>query len=377
MNNLFSSYRSLFPILSEHVHLASCSQGAIAQPVSQAIEEYHNSLLSSGANWQQAMLKVEATREKFAELINAEPDEIAILTSVSDVLSAIATCLPYHPTKNRIVLTDMDFPTVGHVWYAQEKYGATLSLIRSLDGVLSLEQYEKEVTERTLLTCISHVSYYNGTTQNLKEIADIVHKKESLLFVDAYQSAGHIPIDVKEMNIDMLSTGTRKYMLGIPGVAFLYIKKVLAEQLKPRHTGWFGQENKTKFDIFNSTYASGARRFETGTPSFISIYAAYEALNLLLDVGINSIHSYLSELAEFTREFGLQSGLHINNPLAAEGTSGITSFYMDNAAEVEKRLREKNILVSARNDVIRTAPHFYNTKDEVEYAITELSKFAK
>ncbi|KQU24342.1 hypothetical protein ASG61_20700 [Bacillus sp. Leaf75] len=100
---------------------------------------------------------------------------------------------------------------------------------------------------------------YNGYTQNLKEIADIVHKKGSLLFVDAYQSAGHIPINVKEMNIDILSTGTRKYMLGIPGVAFLYIKKELAEQLKPRHTGWFGQENKTKFDIFNSTYAPGAR----------------------------------------------------------------------------------------------------------------------
>ncbi|QLK09722.1 aminotransferase class V-fold PLP-dependent enzyme (plasmid) [Priestia megaterium] len=377
MNNPFSSYRSLFPVLSEYVHLASCSQGAIAQPVSRAIEDYHNSLLSSGTNWEQAMLKMQATREKFAELINAEPDEIAICTSVSDVLSAVATCLPYHHTKNRIVLTDMDFPTVGHVWYAQEEYGANLSLIRSSDGILSLEQYEKEVTERTLLTCISHVSYYNGYTQNLKEIADIVHKKGSLLFVDAYQSAGHIPIDVKEMNIDILSTGTRKYMLGIPGVAFLYIKKELAEQLKPRHTGWFGQENKTKFDIYNSTYASGACRFETGTPSFISVYAAYEALNLLLDVGINHIHSYLKELAEFTREFGLQSGLHINSPLATEVNSGIISFYMENASEIEKRLREKNILVSARKDVIRMAPHFYNTKDEVKYAITELSKFAK
>ncbi|MHA7098039.1 aminotransferase class V-fold PLP-dependent enzyme [Priestia aryabhattai] len=377
MNNPFSSYRSFFPILSEYVHLASCSQGAIAQPVSRAIEDYHNSLLSSGTNWQQAILKLEATREKFAELINAEPDEIAILTSVSDVLSAVATCLPYHHTKNRIVLTDMDFPTVGHVWYAQEEYGANLSLIRSLDGVLSLEQYEKEVTERTLLTCISHVSYQNGYTQNIKEIADVVHKKGSHLFVDAYQSAGHIPIDVKEMNIDMLSTGTRKYMLGIPGVAFLYIKKELAEQLKPRHTGWFGQESKTKFDIFNSTYALGARRFETGTPSFISVYAAYEALNLLLDVGINHIHSYLKKLNRFTRECGLQSGLQINSPLATEITSGITSFYMDNASEIEKRLREENILVSARNDVIRIAPHFYNTKEEVEYAITELSKFAK
>ncbi|MEH7371038.1 aminotransferase class V-fold PLP-dependent enzyme [Priestia megaterium] len=377
MNNPFSSYRSLFPVLSEYVHLASCSQGAIAQPVSQAIEDYHNQLLSSGTNWKQATLKLEATREKFAKLINAEPDEIAILTSVSDALSAVATSLPYHPSKNEIILTDMDFPTVGHVWYAQEKYGATVSLMRSLDGVLPLEQYEKDVTERTLLTCMSHASYNNGNTQNLKDIADIVHKKGSLLFVDASQSAGHIPIDVKEMNIDMLSTVTRKYMLGIPGVAFLYMKKDLAEQVKPRHTGWFGQESETKFNIFHSTYAPGARRFETGTPSFISVYAAHAALNLLLDVGVSPIHSYLKELSRFTKEFGLQSGLQINRPFDTKITSGITSFYMANASEIEQRLKEKNILVSARNDVIRVAPHFYNTKEEVAYAITELSKFAK
>lgn len=377
MNNPFSSYRSLFPVLSEYVHLASCSQGAIAQPVSQAIEDYHNQLLSSGTNWKQATLKLEATREKFAKLINAEPDEIAILTSVSDALSAVATSLPYHPSKNEIILTDMDFPTVGHVWYAQKKYGATVSLMRSLDGVLPLEQYEKDVTERTLLTCMSHASYNNGNTQNLKDIADIVHKKGSLLFVDASQSAGHIPIDVKEMNIDMLSTVTRKYMLGIPGVAFLYMKKDLAEQVKPRHTGWFGQESETKFNIFHSTYAPGARRFETGTPSFISVYAAHAALNLLLDVGVSPIHSYLKELSRFTKEFGLQSGLQINRPFDTEITSGITSFYMANASEIEQRLKEKNILVSARNDVIRVAPHFYNTKEEVAYAITELSKFAK
>ncbi|WP_407545283.1 aminotransferase class V-fold PLP-dependent enzyme [Priestia sp. HNGD-A6] len=377
MNNSFSSYRSLFPVLSEYVHVASCSQGAIAQPVSQAIEDYHNELLLLGTNWKQATLKLEATREKFAELINAEPDEIAILPSVSDALSAVATSLSYHPSKNEIIVTDMDFPTVGHVWYAQEKHGATVSLMRSLDGVIPLKQYEKDVTERTLLTCMSHASYENGIVQNLKDIANIVHKKGSLLFVDASQSAGHIPIDVKEMNIDMLATVTRKYMLGIPGVAFLYMKKELAEQVKPRHTGWFGQESETKFDIFHSTYAAGSRRFETGTPSFISVYAAHAALKLLLDVGVSPIHFYLKELSRFTKEFGVQNGLQVNLPFDTEITSGITSFHMANASEIEQRLKEKNILVSARNDVIRIAPHFYNTKEEVAYAITELSKLAK
>ena len=377
MNNPYSSYRVVFPILSNYVHLASCSQGALAQPVSHAIEEYHNSLLLSGSNWNQAIMKVEATREKFAELIGAEIDEIAILTSVSDVISTIATSLPYEKNKNNIVLTDIDFPTVGHIWNSQERDRANISIIRSSNGILHLEQYEKEVKENTLLTCVPHVSYYNGYMQDIKAIANIVHKKGSMLFVDAYQSAGHIPINVKEMNIDILTTGTRKYMLGIPGVAFLYIRKELAEQLKPRITGWFGQENATKFDIFNSVFAPGARRFETGTPSFISIYAAYEALNLLLRIGIQNIRSYMKELAELTREFGLQKGLQIIGPESSECSSGMTSFYIGDASKYEEILKEKKILVSSRKDVIRIAPHFYNTKDELDYAITELSNLIR
>lgn len=377
MNTCFSSYRSLFPVLGDYVHLASCSQGAIAQPISKAIEEYHASLLSVGTNWEESILKVEATRKKFAEFINAEPDEIAIVASASDAISAVATTLSYHHTKNRISLTDLEFPTAGHIWFAQKHHGADVSFIRSQNGMLPLEQYEKEVTERTLLTFISHVSYHNGFTQNLKKISNIVHHKGSLLFVDAYQSAGQVPIDVREMNIDMLCTGTRKYMLGIPGVAFLYIKKELAEQLQPRHTGWFGQEDKAKFDIYNSIYAYGAKRFETGTPCFISIYAAYEALKLLLNVGVEHIHSYLQDLGKFTREFGIANGLKVATPTASSMYSGMTPFFIDEASKVEKKLKEKRILVSSRKDVIRIAPHFYNTKEELEYAINELVQLVK
>ncbi|WP_324611574.1 aminotransferase class V-fold PLP-dependent enzyme [Bacillus massiliglaciei] len=160
---------------------------------------------------------------KFAKLIGAETDEVAILCSVSDAISTIATSLPFQKVKNKIMFTDIDFPTVGHIWFAQEPFKDNISMIRSLNGEIPLEQYEKEITTDTFLTCIPHVNYYNGYKQNVREIADIAHRKGSLLFVDAYQSAGHIPIDVKEMDIDILTTGSRKYMLGIPGVSFLYI----------------------------------------------------------------------------------------------------------------------------------------------------------
>lgn len=371
LNNHF--YRSLFPILASHIHLASCSQGALAKPVSKAIEEYHNSLLLSGSNWNKAMSKMNETRQKFAELIGAEIDEVAILSSVSDAISTIATSLPYHQKKNKVIFTDIDFPTVGHIWFAQEPFKENISVIRSFNGIIHLEQYEKEITTDTLITCIPHVSYYNGFKQNVREIADIVHRKGSLLLVDAYQSAGHIPINVKEMGVDILTTGTRKYMLGIPGIAFLYIKKELAEQLKPRVTGWLGQEKVSSFDIYNPIFAKGALRFETGTPSFISIYGAYEAIKLLLKVGISNIETYLNELSQFSIHYGQEKGLNLIGPLSTDNRTSLISFHVKNSSKVEQLLKDKKIIVSARKDVIRIAPHFYNIKDEIKHVIDELA----
>jgi selenocysteine lyase/cysteine desulfurase len=373
MDHPYANYRSLFPVLASKIHLASCSQGAIAKTVSESIEEYMNSLLTVGANWNQSIQEVEKAKTSFAKLIGADPNEIAVLGSVSDIFSTIASSLSFAKGKNRIVTTDMDFPTVGHVWLAQQKFGANVSFIPSEQGVIPIEYYERFVTSDTLITSIPHICYYNGFKQDIKAIAEIVHRKGSLLFVDAYQSAGQVPIDVKKMDIDILAAGTRKYMLGIPGIAFLYIKNELAEQWKPRVTGWFGQANHSRFDVHQLTQAPGARRFETGTPSFVSAYAATAAIRLLLEIGVENISSYLNQLAQFALDYGQEKGLQVVGPLSANRRGAMTAFYAENAGQIETILKERNIIVSARNDVIRIAPHFYNTQDEVRQAIDELA----
>jgi selenocysteine lyase/cysteine desulfurase len=183
-----------------------------------------------------------------------------------------------------------------------------------------------------------------------------------------------VPIDVKKMDIDILAAGTRKYMLGIPGMAFLYMKTELAEKWQPRVTGWFGQANHSKFDIHQLTQAPGARRFETGTPSFISAYAANAAIRLLLEIGVENISSYLNQLAQFALDYGKEKGLQVVGPLSADQRGAMTAFYVEDAGRIESIMKERNIIVSARNDVIRIAPHFYNTQDEVRQAIDELTK---
>ncbi|MDN4083454.1 aminotransferase class V-fold PLP-dependent enzyme [Paenibacillus polymyxa] len=372
MKHPFQSYRQLFPVLSSHIHVGSCSQGAISRPVSAAIEEYHRSLLQHGHNGDLSMARLEEARGHFAKLIGAEPDEIAVLSSASEAIAGVATALPYVPEKEGIVYADTDFPTVGHIWQAQEMFRDHICCIPSTEGKVTLEQYEEHVTEKTALIMASHVNYTNGFQQDLKSIAHIAHRNQALLFVDAYQSAGMIPIDVKAMGIDMLVAGARKYMLGIPGVAFLYISKERIERFKPRLTGWLGQESASRFDIAHPVPAAGARRFETGLPSFISIFAANAALKLLLEIGVTNIQTYMNELLDFSIEYGRSKELHIRIPDEGGTLPSLLAVEVADVSAVERRLRSRNMIVSARKDVIRVAPHFYNTAEEVRRVLDEL-----
>lgn len=369
-----SDYRKYFPILKTRVQLSSCSQSAISTLVQDAMNQYWESLLTEGMNWDRWMEKVNQAKKSFARLIGAESHEIAILASVSDIISSIVTSLSYNDDKSRIITTELDFPCIPQVLLAQERMGAKLSYIPSIDHMIPIEYYEKYITEDTILTCISMVSYYNGFKQDVKEIARIAHKKGSYLFVDAYQAAGNIPIDVKLMDIDMLATGTQKYLLGIPGIAFLYMKDEIAEQLRPRVTGWFGQENPFAFDNHNLIFASGTRRFETGTPPVINAYAATAAFDMLLEIGMDQIDRYLQELSYFSLAYGQEKGLKILSPMNTADKGSTTAFYVGDGNIVEQKMKEEGIIVSARKDVIRIAPHFYNTKDDIAYAIDQLAK---
>lgn len=377
MNQDFSKYRTLFPSLSQFVLLTSCSQSAIATTVDAAIQEYTDSLINEGMNWEKWMQKVNQAKSRFAQLIGAQPEDIAIMASVSDIISSIITSMSFKVEKSHIVTTELDFPTIPQVLLAQERLGAKVDFIPSVEHNIPLEYYEQNITEDTLLTCVSHVSYYNGAIQDIKAIADIAHRKGSYLFVDAYQSAGCVPIDVNEMNIDMLATGAQKFLLGVPGIAFMYMKPEIADQLLPRVTGWFGQKDPFAFDNHHLIYAPGVRRFETGTPPVVNAYAAAAAFEILLDIGVNNIHSYIKHLSKFALEYGQDKGIPIVSPHNLDVKSSTTAFYVGDASRIEQLMKQEGFVVSARKDVIRIAPHFYNTIEDIKAAIDQMSTLLK
>lgn len=366
-------HRKLFPIIQEKIQLSSCSQSAMHKQVKESINQYLNSWEESGMEWSSWMNKCESARRKFADMINAEEEEIAIVSSVSHAVSSIAASLPKKKGKKRVLITESDFPTVGQIWLAQKDY-KVFFIDPNENHEIELEQYEEEITDDTLITSVSHVSYYNGFRQNVKKISEIAHKKDSYIFVDAYQSSGQIPIDVKKDDVDFLATGLQKYMLGIPGIAFLYIKKEISEQLTPKVTGWFGQKNPFDFDIKGTNYAPKTKRFDSGTYPMINSFAADAALDILLEVGVHNIESYLKELSKYAIEYSLESGLILKSPLDSEKKGSTLAIHAHNASEIEGLMKQKGIIVSARNDVVRIAPHFYNNKEDIASAIEEIAK---
>ncbi len=177
------------------------------------------------------------------------------------------------------------------------------------------------------------------------------------MFVDAYQSAGHIPIDVKEWGVDMLAAGTRKYLLGIPGVAFLYVRKELVDALKPKASALFGRENG-----FDAAYAKGARRFQTGTPAFISIYAAAAALSLLNHIGVSHIRNHVKTICADACQYAAAKGLQL-----ASAQGGVQPAWLRSVMSGHRNggiAEEEKVICAPRDEVIRLAPHFYNTKEE-------------
>ena len=364
----------MFPILKNKIMLSSCSQSAMASNVLNAFDDYKNSLITDGMDWMTWMEKVNNVKVKFAQLINCDPSEIAILSSVSDCISSVLNAMDLNGKE--VLATELDFPCIGQSMLAQQhKQRFNVSFIPYDDNyTIPLSSYDKHMTSKTALTCVPHVSYYSGFKQNLKEIADIVHERDSLLFVDAYQSAGNTHIDVKEMNIDILVTGMQKYLLGIPGIALMYISKDIADQLEPSTTGWFGQVNPFEFNLTELKYASSAQRFNTGTPPIANAYVADEALGTVQKVGVQKIETYLNELSAFGLEKANELGLTIYSPQDVSIKAPCTAIHVGNASEIETQMKERDIIVSARKDVIRIAPHFYNTKDDIAHALETLKK---
>lgn len=371
----FEAQRALFPILARKTQLSSCSQSALSVQVSEAIARYMASWSEKGMDWVGWQVVLDQAKAEFGRLINADAADIAVMSCVSDLASSVGNCLQFDAERDGIVLGEIDFPSLGHVWLAQQARRARVQFAKpDAQGEIALEDYARLIDARTRLVSVSQVSYSNGFKQDIAAIAQLARAQGALLFVDAYQSAGAMAIDVQRDGIDMLVCGAQKYLLGCPGIAFMYVRRELAEQLRPVNTGWFGRVNPFAFDIRKLDYASGARRFDTGTPPYINAAAACAGMALLNSLDMPAVEAHIENLSAVARDAAARHGLPNTSPLDPHRKGSSTAIRVNDSAAVERQMAEAGFIVSARGAVIRIAPHFYNTEEDVAQAMAALAR---
>lgn len=360
------AFRTQFPSLADTVHLASCSQGAASLRLIAALEEFQWSLRSHGAPWDRWMAEVDSARRLFARLIGANEDEIAIVSCASEGAYQVASTIDWG-RRPEVVSADLEFPSIAHVWLAQGRHGARVRYVPGDDSATAGEDYGTAIGEDTALVSVPLVSYRGGHRFPVRDIAKAAHAAGARVFVDAYQAVGVLPVDVRDLDCDYLVAGALKYLLGVPGLAFLYCRGGLADDLPPELTGWFGRVNPFSFDPRTLDFADSARRFETGTPAIPSAYAAVAGLTTLSEAGADAaaIERHVNCLAALCTDTLAADGERLFSP-ADPALRGPQIAITDNdPAALTAFLAARRIVASPRGDLLRLSFHYYNNEEDV------------
>lgn len=367
-----AAVRRCIPILEHRVVMNGCSQAPQTVATRDAAEAYLESWARDGMDWDRWMAEVELARESFSRLIGAQPEDVAVATSVSQATASLATGLDYTGRRYGVVVSGVEFPTVAQVWRAQERFGAEVRTVPvDADGTIPVSAYAEAVDETTLVVSAAHAAYQTGWKQDLSTVADLVHDRGALLYVDAYQCLGTEPFHAPSSGADVVASGNLKFLLGIPGIAFVWVRPELAPTLHPALTGWFGRKDPFAFDP-GLDWAPGARRLDTGTPPVLEAYVARAGMDWLQEVGLEGIGAWTRALSDRLMEGGRARGLDVMSPRAPKAPT--TAFRCGDSHGVEAALRERGIIASARGPAIRLAPHFFNTAEDVDQALDALAE---
>lgn len=356
------------------MYINSCSQGALSDAVRAAYEHYLEDWDEKGAPWEYWVERQEAARAAFAGLVNAAPDEVAVTTSLSAGVSALASGLRF-TSRSKVVLTDWEFPTIGQIWHAQEARGARVTHVRADgDGTLPLEHFDRAIDDDTLLVAITHVCYRNGAMVDVPAVVELAHERGALVLLDAFQAIGSLPVDVAELGVDFLGAGVLKYLLGSAGLGFFYCRRDLVEKVWPTQTGWFADENIFAMDHTDYSPAHTAARFQSGTPPVPSIFAGIAGIGLMQEIGIADTREHVLGLNAHLFDGLDELGAQVVTPRAPERRGALICVKSTDAKALVTKLADEDIVTSERDDNLRISAHCYNTVEDVDTVLAALQR---
>ncbi|MFL5982202.1 MAG: aminotransferase class V-fold PLP-dependent enzyme [Gaiellaceae bacterium] len=366
--------RHRFPIFEQRVYINSCSQGALSDAVRASYQQYLADWDEHGAPWEYWVERQEAARAAFAGLINADADEVAVTTSLSAGVSALASGLRF-TRRSKVVLTDWEFPTIGQIWHAQEARGARVTHVAAADdGTIPLEHFDRAIDDDTLLVSITYVCYRNGAMIDVPKVVELAHERGALVLLDSFQAIGSLPVDVRELGVDFVGAGVLKYLLGSAGLGFFYCRRDLVERVWPTQTGWFADENIFAMDHTDYSPAHTASRFQSGTPPIPAIYAGIAGIELMQEIGIAATREHVNALnAHFIA--GLDDlGAKLATPRDAERRGALVCVKSTDAKALVGALDADGIVTSDRDGNLRVSAHCYNTVEDVDSVLEALQR---
>jgi kynureninase len=381
MSDPLLRYRSEFPILERTNYLISNSLGAMPRGVYDAMKNYADTWATRGVRaWEEGwwMLGAEVGDELGA-LLNAPKGSVSTHQNVTTCQAVVASCLDFSGTRNKVVYTDMNFPSVMYFWEAQRPYGARVHMVKTDDGItVPTDRLLDAIDETTLVVPISHVIFRSAFIQDAQAIVDKAHKVGAYVILDTFQSLGTIPVDVQKLNVDFACGGVLKWLCGGPGVAYLYVRPDLGVKLQPKFTGWSAHQNPFNFEIGPIKYTDPSFRFMNGTPHIPSLEAARPGIKIIREVGVDKIREKSKRQTSKLIALADQHGWRVNTPRDTEKRGGTVSIDMPDSYDVCRELLKRDILVDFRPQAgVRFSPHFYTKDEELDAAIAAVEEIVR
>jgi len=374
-------WRDEFPILERSTYLISNSLGAMPRAVYERMNQYADSWAHRGVRaWEEGWWDMAVgAGDKIGALIGAGPGEISLHQNVTLIQAIVSSCFDFSGPRNKVVLVDLEFPSIVYFYMEQRRRGARVELVKSDDGIrVALDTILAAIDEATLLVPISLVLFRSATIVDARAIVEKAHRVGAHVILDCFQAAGTLPIDVRGLHVDFAVGGVLKWLCGGPGVGYLYVRPDLRKKLSPMITGWNAHQRPFDFEIGPIKLAEDSFRFLNGTPHVPSLYACQPGLEILAEVGIEKIRAKSQRQTQRLMEGATARGWRVNTPRDPAERGGTVSIECPNAFEVKNELIARDILVDYRPGAgVRISPHFYNRDEEIDFALEQMEEIVK
>jgi len=375
-NDQLLSWRKEFPIVDTCTYLVSHSLGAMPRRASTYLQQFADEWSSRGVRaWYEGWWEIgRTTGDLLAPVLGVRPGTISMHQNVTVAMAIIASCHTFDSSRNRIVMTDLEFPSNMYLFEGFRRYGAEIVYVASPDMMRTdLQALLDAIDERTVLVPLSYVLFKSAYIQNAAAVIEKAHRVGARVILDVYQAAGAVPLEIEALGADFAVGGSVKWLCGGPGAGYLYVRPDLAAQLEPGIVGWAAHAQPFEFAGGAIEYAGAPERFQSGTPNVPSLYSARGGYEIVGEIGVGAIRETSLRLTRRLMDLAKEAGFRINTPEADAERGGTVIIDVPNGQAVAEELIRRDVIVDHRPGAgIRIAPHFYNTAEEIAHAMNVL-----